>query len=132
VTYTGKNSKIWDERHETLSLQVQYIPVAGHAETTGWQSLSATADTLFWENDTSPPPTRGVNGVGINGGSIGTSSPAVRSHEDQTGEFVVSIDAATLVNVTFSKSASSGENGLPHQTQRPLTIFSQIHMAWSA
>ncbi|MBP9806268.1 MAG: hypothetical protein KBE22_15385 [Candidatus Accumulibacter sp.] len=109
VTYTGKNSKIWDERSETLSLQVQYIPVAGHAETTGWQSLSATADTLFWENDTSPPPTRGVNGVGINGGSIGTSSPAVRSHEDQTGEFVVSIDAATLVNVTFSKSASSGE-----------------------
>ena len=109
VSYTGENSKIWDVRNETLRLQVQYIPVAGHAETTGWQSLSASADTLFWENDTAVAGTRGVNGVGIAGGNIGTSSPAVRSHEDQTGEFVVSIDAATLVNVTFSKSSSSGE-----------------------
>jgi hypothetical protein len=38
VSYTGENRKIWDTRNETLRLQVQYIPVAAHAETTGWQS----------------------------------------------------------------------------------------------
>jgi hypothetical protein len=109
VSYTGENSKIWDTRNETLRLQVQYIPVAGHAETTGWQSLSASADTLFWENDTAVAGTRGVNGVGVAGGNIGTSSPAVRSHMDQSGAFVVSVDAATLVNVSFSRFSSSGE-----------------------
>lgn len=109
VSYTGENRKIWDTRNETLRLQVQYIPVAAHAETTGWQSLSASADTLFWENETAIAGTRGVNGVGINGGDIVTSTPAIRSHEDQSGAFAVSVDAATLVNVTFSKTASSGE-----------------------